>query len=119
MKAMDEGDAPIRGRWTHSFEEDDGDVLTYRPTDTFRRSRPREAAATPLSSRRAANSPNMPPGGTTGRAQRLSVVGRPWVSNRIMLGGTEGAPGQVIEVIELTPDILRLRRCAYVHAPAR
>ena len=28
--------ASIQGSWTHSFEEDQGDVLVYRPTHAFR-----------------------------------------------------------------------------------
>ena len=27
--------ASIQGSWTHSFEEDQGDVLVYRPTHAF------------------------------------------------------------------------------------
>ena len=35
MKAMNQDAAPIKGSWTHSFEEDEGGVLVYRPTHSF------------------------------------------------------------------------------------
>ena len=109
MKAMDAGDAPIRGRWTHSFEEDDGDVLTYRPTDTFAFPPSRggrdtlEFAEGGELTEHAPGPDDRPRATPIGRWQALGM-------NRVMLGGTEDAPGQVVEVIESTPDILRLRR---------
>ena len=109
MKEMDQGAAPIGGSWTHSFEEDDGSVLVYRPTHTYafppaRRGRDTLEFGKDGELTEYAPGPDDRPRATA--ANRWRALGM----NRIMLGGTQDAPGQVIEIIELTPDILKVRK---------
>ena len=95
----------VAGRWTHSFEEDHGDVMVYRPADHD----------LPWPRRRAGI--DFAPDGTyvewvVGReGTRRPVAGR-WRAGeggRIELSGEAGAP-QVVEVVLLAPDRLELRR---------
>lgn len=99
--------ASIQGSWTHSFEEDQGDVLVYRPTHafTFPPARGRETLefgeGGELTKR--APGPDDRPRETAGHWKALGM-------NRFQLGGRENAPGRVIEVVEHTPDILKIRK---------
>ncbi len=97
----------IQGSWTHLFEEDQGDILVYRPTHTF--------AFPPARGRETlefgqggeliewAPGPDDRPRNTAGRWMALGM-------NRVQLGGTENASGRVIEVVEHTPEILKIRK---------
>ena len=107
MKAMDQGASPIGGRWLHSFEEDDAGVLVYRPADAFTfppARRGREALEFGESGELSERTP--------GPDDRLSPASR-WKSlgmNRYGLGGTPEAPARVLEIVEATPEILKIRK---------
>jgi len=108
MKKMDQGVAPIRGSWTHSFEEDEADILVYRPTDTF----------TFPPSRRGRESLEFGEGGelkelTPGPDDRPRDTAGDWTAlgmNRFRLGDTADTLGRVIEIVEHTPEILKIRQ---------
>ena len=109
MKAMNQGAAPVGGSWTHSFEEDEGGLLVYRPTGTF--------AFPP--SRRGRETLVVGDGGelieqTPGPDDRprASAEGpwRPLGMHRYGLGGTPDAPARVLEIVEATPEILKIRK---------
>lgn len=97
----------IQGSWTHSFEENQGDILVYRPTHSF--------AFPPARGRETlefgqggeliewAPGPDDRPRDTAGRWTALGM-------NRFQLRGTANALGQVIEVVEYTPEILKIRK---------
>ena len=95
--------ASIQGSWTHSFEEDQGDVLVYRPTHSFAfpPARGRETLefgeGGELTERMPG--PDDRPRDTTGSWTALGM-------NRFRLGD---AMGRVIEVVEHTPSILKIR----------
>jgi hypothetical protein len=99
--------APIQGNWTHSFEEDQGDVLVYRPTHSF--------AFPPA---RGRDTLDFGSGGeltelTPGPDDRPRPTGDRWIPlgmNRFSLGGTPDAPGRTIEVVEHTPEVLKIRK---------
>jgi hypothetical protein len=100
--------ASIQGSWTHSFEEDQGDVLVYRPTHSFAfppAQRGRETlefgAGGSLTER--APGPDDRPRDTVGRWTALGI-------NRFRLSLTAGAPDRVIEVVEQTPAIRKMRK---------
>lgn len=97
----------IQGSWTHSFEEDQGDVLVYRPTDSFAFP-PARGRETLRFGERGELTERMPgpddrPRDTTGHWTALGM-------NRFRLCDTAGAPGRVIEVVEHTPNILKIRK---------
>lgn len=108
MKAMNQGTAPVRGSWTHSFEEDEAGVLVYRPTHSFTFP-PARAGRETLEFGEGgkltewAIGPDDRPQATTDRWTALGM-------NRFTLGGTADAPQRVIEVIEVTQDILKIRK---------
>lgn len=97
----------IQGSWTHSFEEDQGDVLVYRPTHAF--------AFPPARGRETLEFGD---GGelierTPGPDDRPRDTAGSWTAlgmNRFRLGGTADTSGRVIEVLEHTPSILKIRR---------
>jgi hypothetical protein len=104
---MDQGQMPLEGSWTHSFEEDEGDIQVYRPTNTF----------TFPPARRGREALEFGDGGeltawTPGPDDRpRSSAGR-WVAlgmNRFRLESMTTIPGRVIEVVESTPEILKIR----------
>ena len=108
MKSMSQDAVPVSGSWTHSFEEDQASVLVYRPTHSFAfppTRAGREAiefgAGGELSE--WAPGPDDRPRAKPGRWTALGM-------NRFALGGTAGEPERVIEVIEATPDILKIRK---------
>ena len=99
--------ASIQGSWTHSHEEDQGDVLVYRSTHTFAfpPARGRETLEFGEGGELTERTPGPDdrPRDTAGRWTALGM-------NRFRLGGTADAPGRVIEVVEHTPDILKIRK---------
>lgn len=108
MNSMDQGNAGLQGSWTHSHEEDEaGAVQVYRPTHSF--------AFPP--SRRGRESLEFGSGGLVEQSTpgpddrpRASAAGVTALGmNRYSLGGSAAAPGKVIEVIEMTPERLKLR----------
>ena len=97
----------VSGSWTHSFEEDVAGVQVYRPTDSFAFPPSRVGRATLDFSgdgqvAEGAPGPDDRPRSTPGRWTALGM-------NRYSLGGSAAAPGRVIEVIEATPHVLKLR----------
>lgn len=99
--------ATIQGSWTHSFEEDYGDVLVYRLTHSF--------AFPPARGRETLEfgeggkmtewrpGPDDRPRDTAGSWTALDM-------NRFRLGGTADASNRVIEVVEHTAEILKIRK---------
>lgn len=97
----------IQGSWTHSFEEDQGDVLVYRPTHsfTFPPARGRETLEFGEGSELIERMPGPDdrPRDTVGSWTALGM-------NRFRLGGVADTSGRVIEVVEHTPSILKIRQ---------
>jgi len=100
--------ASIHGNWTHSFEEDSGDVLVYRPTGSF--------AFPPA--RRGRETLEFGPAGelieqAPGPDDRLQKTTGRWTAlgmNRVNLSDPAGVGRRVIEIVEVTPSILKIRR---------
>lgn len=98
--------ASIQGSWTHSFEEDRGDILVYRQTHSFvfPPARGRETLEFGQEGKltKLAPGPDDRPRETTDRWTALGM-------NRFQLSGTGNTP-EVIEVVEHTPEILKIRK---------
>src|SRR5574337_1574738 len=100
--------ASIEGSWTHSFEEDQRDIQVYRPTHSF--------AFPP--SRRGRETLQFGEGGALtmeapGPDDRPRSTGGCWVAlgmNRFKLSGITSGSDQIIEVVQHTSEILRIRR---------
>jgi hypothetical protein len=97
--------APLQGSWTHSHEEDQGDVLVYRPTNSFAfpPARGRETLEFGAGGQLTEHMP--------GPDDRSRAASGGWTAlgmNRYRLDGTNNA-GRVIEVVEHTPEILKIR----------
>jgi hypothetical protein len=95
------------GSWTHSHEEDSGDLVVYRPTSyAFPRSRGRDsfelAADGSLVERAIGPADRSVP--SPGRWE-LSEDGR------LVLRPGAGGPERAFEVVSAAPDLLVLRRC--------
>ena len=108
MEVMTQGAAPVSGSWTHSFEEDEaGGVLVYRPTHSFAFP-PSRAGRDSIEFGEGGGFSEWTPGpddrprSSAGRWQALGM-------NRFALS-TADASGRVIEVLEATQDILKIRR---------
>jgi hypothetical protein len=92
----------LAGSWKHSFEEDQGDVQVFRPSASF----------TFPPSRRGRETLDFGPGGETvvglpgpdDRLQRSHSTMTPLGANRFRL-----TDARVIEVVEVGPDVLKLR----------
>lgn len=99
--------ASIQGSWTHSFEEDQGDVLVYRPTQgfAFPPARGRETLEFGAGGELTERMPG-PDDRPRDRAGNWTALGM----NRFRLGGATDAPGRAIEVLEYTPSILKIRK---------
>ena len=111
MKIKTQQALPVAGSWTHSFEEDEAGVLVYRPTHGYpfppaRRGREtlefgEDGQLTTLMA-----GPDDRPLATRPTGQ-LKAVG----SNRYaLMDEMASVPQRVIEVIEATPEILKLAR---------
>lgn len=104
------------GSWTHSFEEDADGIEVYRPTATFAFPPSRKGrkvlefgASAEKGEDGVATMTAMSPG-PDDRPRTDAVDNlRPLGMGRYALGGT-AAPHDVVEIIEATPDILRLAR---------
>ena len=107
MDEMNQGAAP-RGSWTHSFEEDEPGVQVYRPMHSFAFP-PTRAGRETLEFGAGGElieytpGPDDRPREKRGRWKALGM-------NRFALGGMTNAPERVIEIIEITRDILKIRR---------
>ena len=104
--SMQGGQELPAGAWTHSYEEDEGDVQVYRPSTGFPFPPSRRGRETLVFGPDGTAIGGMP--GADDRQQRTAVAGTPLGLTRYRL---EGGPlaGQV-EVLEAGPGILRLRR---------
>ena len=105
------------GSWTHSFEEDADGVEVYRPTATFpfppsrkgRKVLEFEAGAGNMAAggmRMTSMSPGPDDRPRAGPSTQLLPLGM----GRYALAGTRAAQQDVIEIVEATPEILRLAR---------
>jgi hypothetical protein len=95
------------GSWTHSFEEDEGDVRVYRPNGSFTfppARAPRETLELHAGGDLTVHGPG-PDDRPRANQGNWSTLG----ANRLRLSPA-GASDQDIEVIEATPEILKLRR---------
>ena len=107
MASMNQDTAGLNGSWTHSFEEDEAGVLVYRPTHSFAfppSRRGRETLDFSVDGQVVESAP-----GPDDRPSSTAVPRTALGMNRFSLGGTAAAPGRVIEVLESTPDVLKLR----------
>lgn len=97
----------LQGSWTHSFEEDQGDIQVYRPTNSF--------AFPPT--RGGRETLEFGDGGqfqmlSQGPDDRPRSTGGSWTAlgmNRFRQEGAEGT-GETIEIIEQTPELLKIRK---------
>ena len=104
------------GSWTHSFEEDADGIEVYRPTATFvfppsRKGRKvLEFGADAAGAERGGMRMISMSPGPDDRPRSDAVANlRPLGMGRYVQGST-AAPQDVVEIIEATPDILRLAR---------
>jgi len=107
--ASESGKAPPpSGSWTHSYEEDEGAIRVYRPTDSFAFP-PTRAGRETLQFRANGELIRQVPGPDDrphDSASHWSALG----GNRVGLGGMPGAPEAVFEIIEYRSDVLKLRK---------
>jgi len=95
------------GSWTHSFEEDEaGNVLVYRPTNSFPFPPSRRGRDTLVFG--AEGEMNQLAPGPDDRLQPRGGSWRPIGMNRFALGGD--ASTQTIEVVQFTPEVLKIRK---------
>lgn len=94
------------GAWTHSFEEDQGDVQVYRPSAQYPFPPSRRGRETLVFGADGMAMSGAP--GPDDRQQRTSVAVTPLGMNRFRFDG--GALAGQVEVVESSPGILRLRR---------
>jgi hypothetical protein len=103
MMGADQQPFSLSGAWTHSFEEDEGNVQVYRPSNSF---------AFPPSRRGRETLEFGAPGqvitgvpGPDDRLQRTTSSLTPLGMNRFRIG-----EGRTIEVVEAGSDILKVRQ---------
>jgi hypothetical protein len=104
---MNGGLAGVTGAWAHSFEEDEGNIRVYRPIHSFAfppSRRGRDSLEFGAAGQVMLGVPG-PDDRNRRTPSRLTSVGM----NQYRLESTMGASMQVIEVIEATPAILKLR----------
>jgi hypothetical protein len=107
MEKMNQSAAPS-GSWTHSFEEDQSGVQIYRPTHSFafppaRAGRETLEFGADGELIQQTPGPDDRPREKRGRWKALGM-------NRFELVGSAGAPEGVIEIIEMTNNMLKIRR---------
>lgn len=96
----------LQGSWTHSYEEDEGEVQVYRRSDSFAFPASRRGRETLSFGTGGQMSNSMP--GPDDRQQHSSGTVTGLGMNRYRFDG--GAdPGKVIEVVSAAPDRLCLR----------
>jgi hypothetical protein len=96
------GAEPLSGAWTHSFEEDEGDVQVYRSSNSFAfpaARRARETLEFPTPGQVVTGVP-----GPDDRLRRTNCSLTPMGMGRFRIG-----EARVIEVIQSTSDILKVR----------
>jgi hypothetical protein len=107
MGSINQDTPPVTGSWTHSFEEDEGVVHVYRPTNSF---------PFPLS-RKGRETIEFDAGGKVnmqepGPDDRLNIKTYSWRAidmNRFALRGIGDEHERVIEILDAKPDILKIR----------
>ena len=102
---MNQENTGVSGSWTHAFEEDEGEVRLYRPT-SFAFPPSRRGRETIDFGNAGQVVTGMP--GPDDRPQLASSGLTALGMNRFRLDGA-GAPGQVIEIVEAKPDLLKVR----------
>lgn len=98
----------LTGSWTHSFEEDEGDVQVFRPTQGFAFPPARRGRETVDFGSGAGQVMQGRPG-PDDRQQHSAVNLTALGMNRFRLEGP-GMPGQVFELVEARHDVLKLRK---------
>lgn len=96
---------PIEGSWRHSFEEDEGDILVYRPAQSFAFP-PARGRDTLVFGEGGDLTTHVP--GPDDRARDIGGNWQPLGMNRFKLTSPGGAD-RVIEVLEHTNDVLKIR----------
>ena len=97
----------LQGNWTHSYEEDEGDIEVYRPSDGF--AFPPSRRGRDTLNFGAEGSMSSSTAGPDDRQQHTSGAVTPLESNRYRFeAGATGA--SEIEVVSVEADRLRLRR---------
>jgi hypothetical protein len=104
---MNEPAAALAGSWTHSFEEDEGGVSVYRPTQSFAFPPARRGRGTLEFGNAGEVAVGVP--GPDDRQQTTRSSMTPLGMNRFRVGGTAQAPGKVIEVVDAQAEALKLR----------
>jgi hypothetical protein len=103
MMGADQQPFSLSGAWTHSFEEDEGNVQVYRPSNSFAFPPSRRGRET-----LEFGSPGQVVTGVPGpddRLQRTTSSLTPLGMNRFRIGET-----RTIEVVEAGSDILKVRQ---------
>lgn len=97
----------IQGNWTHSFEEDEGDIQVYRPTHSFAfpPARGRESLVFGEGGELTQQTP-----GPDDRPRDTGGALKPLGMNRYGSQGAEDASGEVIEIVEQTPELMKIRK---------
>jgi hypothetical protein len=98
---------PPIGSWSHSYEEDEGGVRVYRPTHSFAfppSRRGRDTLVFEADGKLVIHSLGADDT-SHARASRWTHVGE----REVGLGGMPGAPEEIVEIIESTPDVLKVR----------
>ena len=96
------GGEQLSGAWTHSFEEDDGDVQVYRPSNSFTFPSARRARETLEFAAPGQVVTGVP--GPDDRLQRASSSLTSMGMGRFRIG-----EARVIVVIQLASDILKVK----------
>jgi hypothetical protein len=92
----------LSGNWTHSFEEDEGDVQVYRPSGSFAFPPSRRGRETLDFSQPDQVVSGMP--GPDDKRQHTASSIVPLGMNRFRIGD-----GRVIEVVQSGPDVLKVK----------
>lgn len=96
------GGEQLSGSWTHSFEEDEGDIQVYRPSNSFAFPPARRARETLEFAMPGQIVTGIP--GPDDKLQRTSSSLTPMGMGRFRIG-----EARVIEVIQSASDILKLK----------
>jgi hypothetical protein len=98
--------ANLSGSWTHSYEEDGGDVQVYRPTHAFAFPPSRRGRETLEFGAAGQLTQGMP--GPDDKQSRTGAALTSLGMNRYRLDGGQ-TPGQIIEIIQSEPGLLKVR----------
>ena len=104
---MNRDSAGLSGSWTHSYEEDEGDVQLYRPTQSFPFPPSRRGRETLEFGGAGRVLTGMP--GPDDRRVLTNTSMTPLGMNRFRLEEMGTGGGRVIEIVEARPDLLKVR----------